>query len=91
MITEKQFGAIFHMREALKFNRLHLLFKHILRWCPILIFLWFAIHNYYIVIPLILVVGVFSWLASVKMKSLRDVNIYAARQLRNEYLSETFR
>jgi hypothetical protein len=91
ILTEKQFGVIFHAKKALKFNRLYLLFKNIFCFSPFLIFLWFAIHNYFIIIPIVILIGIISWLFSIKMKSLRDINLYAARHLKKEYLSETFR
>jgi hypothetical protein len=90
-IPENQFNSMYHTFKTIKYNRLYLLFKHIYRFSPFLIFLWFLIPNYWIIGGTIIFVFLTTWIISMKMKSQRDINFYAADHFRKEYFSETFR
>jgi len=90
ILSEKEFGAIFHMKESLKFNYLYLIFKYICIWCPILIFLLYIVPSIWI-IPSIILIELVSWICSIKMRSLFNINLYASKILKEEYLEETFR
>lgn len=90
VLSEKEFGVIFHKKESLKFNNLYLTFKYLCIWSPFLAFIWYIVPNLWL-FPTILLITVASWLCSVKMKSLRDINYLASKFLKNEYLEEYFR
>lgn len=81
-ISEKEFGVIYFKRKSNKYNNLSLIFKYIKLWSPAFIFLWFLIKSYPIVISIILGIALFSWLAEVKTKSLRNINQIASDELK---------
>ena len=87
-MTEKRFGIAFHMKRAIIFNKLYLVFKYILRWCPFLIFAWYIVPNYFVIFSAIATIALISWLGSVKMKSLRNINFYAAKQFKLDHATE---
>lgn len=89
-ITEKQFGVIYHTKRAIKFNKFHLIFKYTYIWCPLLIFIYLWYPSLWI-FPIVGIVSLVSWLISVKMRSLSNINHYTAKILRMEYFKEMFR
>jgi glucan phosphoethanolaminetransferase (alkaline phosphatase superfamily) len=86
-ISEAQFGIIFHMKEAVKFDKFYLIFRCIFIWSPALVLLWFIFPNFWI-FPFIGLIALVSWVASVKMKSLRNINHYAVKEFKSQYVDE---
>jgi hypothetical protein len=86
-ISENQFNMVFHLKEYSKYNKLYLIFKYIYLFSPALIFMWFIIPSYWI-LPIIGFIALISWLCSIKMKSLRDINNYCAKHFKKEYSEE---
>jgi len=93
-MLEKKFGCDYHTKKALYFNRWYSVFKFILKISPLFIFIWFLLPNYLVIGITMGVIALISWLGGVKMKSLRNINYYAAKQFRSDYsdeLNKTFR
>lgn len=92
-LSENQFGKLYFLKEAIKFNKLYLIFKNIYLWCPALIFIWYIIPSLWI-FPSIGFLILLFWLGSVKMRSLRNINLYASKRfeiLHQEEMNKMFR
>lgn len=88
--SENHFWYIHYLKRAMFFNRLNKVLKTIRLWSPILIFLWFIIHSYFIVFGIIVFTALFSWLGEVKTSSLRNINYYASKEFKKLDLKEKY-
>lgn len=92
-ITQNHFGEIFHGNMYIKFNKLYLIFKNVNVFSPYLILLYYVVDNIWI-FPIVISIFLLSWILSVKMRSLRNINYHAYinfRKLRSKELNEMFR
>ena len=92
-IEEVKFNIAFHSKKSVKFNNFYMIFKSICLLSPFLIFLIF-IYNSFLILLVPLFLFITSWLLSVKMRSLRNINIYAAslfKEILSEKISEIFK
>jgi len=85
---EKKFGFVYHMKKALFFNKLYLMFKYTLKLTPLVIFIWFLLPNYLLIGLIMGFLALVFWIGGVKMKSLRNINYYAAKQFKLDHRDE---
>ena len=93
MISEKEFGLMYHVDKVKKFDRLYIFLKTTYKIMPILFFFItsFKDINVFLYFFILTILSITVWLFSIKMKSLRDINLYAARLFNEMCLKETFK
>jgi hypothetical protein len=83
-VTENQFNMAFHRKQAWKCNVLHYTFKSLIIVVPIIIFFFF---NLWVIIG-ITIADLFLYVLSVKMRSLRNVNMFAVEEFKRRHQLE---
>ena len=84
LISENQFNRAFHKKEAWKYDLLHRVSKSLIYIIPLISIIIFKLW----IIPVVIILELFFYLLSVKMCSLRDINIFAAREFRMKHQME---
>ena len=81
IISNNQLGAAFHMKEAMKFNKLYNAFKLAYHLSPILLLLCYYERSVWILVGSC-VFALINWLFSIKTKSLRNINYNTSKGFR---------
>lgn len=89
-ISENKYGEIFHRYMYIKYNKLYNIFRNIYIYSPILILFYYITYNIW-VFPIVILIILISWILSVKMRSLRNINYHAYNNFKNLNLKEIFK
>lgn len=80
-ITENQFNIAFHRKQAWKCNVFYYPFKSLTIILPLILFFFFNLWS----IITVIIAELLLYLLSVKMKSLRDINMFAVEEFKKRH------